>query len=135
MIKPGEMIMIPDLHRQGLSVSAIARESGFDRMTVRRYIERGSKLSALGHEVKLMPPAYVKPYVKRGKNDAVNAEANLRGGHAVDDALCSGHERKATIDHDASSFAGPPDPATHDARQHVARTPCRARDCRGTRAP
>src|SRR3546814_5730359 len=35
------MIMILDLHRQGLSVSAIARESGFDRKTVRRYIERG----------------------------------------------------------------------------------------------
>lgn len=41
MIKLGEMIMILDLHRQGLSVSAIARESGFDRKTVRRTIERG----------------------------------------------------------------------------------------------
>jgi transposase len=33
------------------------------------------ELIALGHDVKLMPPAYVKPYVKRGKNDAVDAEA------------------------------------------------------------
>ena len=33
------------------------------------------EVSALGHEVKLMPPAYVKAYVKRGKNDAVDAEA------------------------------------------------------------
>ena len=33
------------------------------------------ELSALGHEVKLMPPAYVKPYVKRGKTDAADAEA------------------------------------------------------------
>ena len=32
-------------------------------------------LTELGHEVRLMPPAYVKPYVKRGKNDAVDAEA------------------------------------------------------------
>jgi len=32
-------------------------------------------LSGLGHEVKLMPPAYVKPYVKRGKTDAGDAEA------------------------------------------------------------
>lgn len=32
-------------------------------------------LAALGHEVKLMPPAYVKPYVKRGKTDAADAEA------------------------------------------------------------
>ena len=33
------------------------------------------ELTALGHEVKLMPPAYVKPYVKRGKSDAADAEA------------------------------------------------------------
>ena len=32
-------------------------------------------LAALGHEVKLMPPAYVKAYVKRGKSDALDAEA------------------------------------------------------------
>src|SRR3546814_18563195 len=38
VIKLGEMIMILDLHRQGQSVSAIARESGFDRKTVRRNI-------------------------------------------------------------------------------------------------
>ena len=33
------------------------------------------ELAALGHEVKLMPPSYVKPYVKRSKNDAADAEA------------------------------------------------------------
>src|SRR5271163_4252714 len=32
-------------------------------------------LIALGHTVKLMPPAYVKAYVKRNKNDAADAEA------------------------------------------------------------
>jgi transposase len=32
-------------------------------------------LSELGHEVKLIPPAYVKPYVRRNKNDAVDAAA------------------------------------------------------------
>ena len=32
-------------------------------------------IAALGHEVKLMPPHYVKPYVKRNKNDAADAEA------------------------------------------------------------
>lgn len=33
------------------------------------------ELSAMGHEVRMMNPMYVKPYVKRGKNDAVDAEA------------------------------------------------------------
>ena len=33
------------------------------------------QLQALGHTVRLMPPAYVKPYVKRQKNDAADAEA------------------------------------------------------------
>jgi len=32
-------------------------------------------LQRLGHEVRLLPPQYVKPYVKRGKNDAADAEA------------------------------------------------------------
>src|SRR5256712_10341192 len=33
------------------------------------------ELQVLGHTVRLMPPAYVKPYVKRQKNDAADAEA------------------------------------------------------------
>ena len=32
-------------------------------------------LMSFGHDVKLIPPQYVKPYVKRGKNDAADAEA------------------------------------------------------------
>ena len=47
MIRLGELVMILDLHRQGMSVSAIARQVGLDRKTVRRYIARG-----------LAPPAY-----------------------------------------------------------------------------
>jgi len=33
------------------------------------------QLQSLGHTVRLMPPSYVKPYVKRQKNDATDAEA------------------------------------------------------------
>ena len=33
------------------------------------------EIGALGHDVRLMPAAYVKPYVKRQKNDAADAEA------------------------------------------------------------
>ena len=35
----------------------------------------GRELQRLGHEVRLIPPAYVKPFVKRQKNDATDAEA------------------------------------------------------------
>ncbi len=40
--------MILDLHRQGLSVSAIARQTNVDRKTIRKYIERGLEAPAYG---------------------------------------------------------------------------------------
>src|SRR5215468_9716373 len=44
----------------------------------------GRQLAALGHEVKLIPPAHVKPYVRRNKTDAADAaaicEAAMRPG-------------------------------------------------------
>ena len=33
------------------------------------------EVAAFGHDVRLMPPSYVKPYVKRNKHDAADAEA------------------------------------------------------------
>jgi transposase len=33
------------------------------------------ELNKLGHEARMMPPAYVKPYIRRQKNDAADAEA------------------------------------------------------------
>jgi transposase len=47
VIKLGDVVMILDLHRQGLSISVIARELGIDRKTVRRTIAGG-----------LEPPGY-----------------------------------------------------------------------------
>ena len=46
----------------------------------------GRQLQAMGHEVRLMPPSYVKPYVKRNKTDAADAEA-----------ICEGHVRQAGV--------------------------------------
>ena len=48
VISLGELVVILDLHRQGLSVSAIARTTGFDRKTVRKYIERGLEAPVYG---------------------------------------------------------------------------------------
>ena len=44
----GEIVLIHDLKRQGLSVSAIARKLGLDRKTVRRHLERGMEPPAYG---------------------------------------------------------------------------------------
>ena len=87
-----------DLAKNYFQVHALASESG---LAVKRKLKRSKmceffsqiepcligmeacgsahfwarELKAMGHEVLLMPPAYTKPYVKRGKNDAVDAEA------------------------------------------------------------
>ena len=54
MIQLGELMMILELHRQGLSITAIARRTGRDPKTVRKYIERG-----------LEPPVYGPRHVGR----------------------------------------------------------------------
>jgi transposase len=48
VIQLGEVVMILEWHRQGMSVSAIARQSGLDRKTVRKYITRGLEAPAYG---------------------------------------------------------------------------------------
>jgi transposase len=47
VVRLGEIVLIHDLKRQGLTITAIARQVGLDRKTVRRYLQRG-----------LEPPAY-----------------------------------------------------------------------------
>ena len=48
MVQLGELMMILGLHRQGLSITAIARRTGRDPKTVRKYVERGLELPAYG---------------------------------------------------------------------------------------
>ena len=48
VVQLGELMMILDLHRQGLSVTAIARRTGRDPKTIRKYIERGLELPVYG---------------------------------------------------------------------------------------
>jgi transposase len=48
VVQLAEVMMILDLHRQGLSVTAIARRTARDPKTVRTYIERGLELPVYG---------------------------------------------------------------------------------------
>ena len=65
MIKLRELIVILDLHKEGLSVSAIAERTGLDRKTVRKYIARGVEPPQYGPRAprpRIMAPyeAYVR---------------------------------------------------------------------------
>jgi transposase len=93
------------------------------------------ELQALGHTVRLMPAAYVKPYVKRQKNDATDAEA-----------ICEAVARPTmrfvptkTTEQQAclmpSSGAPSIHPPADGGHQLDPRLPCRVRDHRPYRTP
>ena len=56
----------------------------------------GREIMQLGHDVRLVPPIYVKPFVKRQKNDAADAEAICEAAQRPDHALRGGEGGRAT---------------------------------------
>lgn len=71
-------------------------------------------LQALGHQVKMIAPQLVKPYVKRGKNDAADAEAIcMRGHEPAEHAFCAVQNGGAAGGPDAGGLARPADPPAH----------------------
>ena len=85
------------------------------------------ELQALGHTVRLMPPAYVKPYVKRQKNDMADAEAICEAvtpdQHAVRaDQDAGAAERLSAASN--SAFVNPPADGCHQCDPG---SPCRIR--------
>jgi transposase len=67
------------------------------------------EISALGHEVRLVPPAYARPFAKRGKSDSIDAEAVCEAGarpsmrfvpvkSAEAQALATLHRTRALLD-------------------------------------
>lgn len=62
MIRLGEAMMILELHRKGLSVTAIACRTGRDPKTVRKYIERGVEMPVYGPR-KPGRPGKLSPYL------------------------------------------------------------------------
>ena len=72
-----------------------------------------------GHQVRLMPPAYVKPYVKRNKRRPGRG-GDLRGGQPADDAVRARQERRAASDDGCSHHPRAVGAATHHDRQLAA---------------
>jgi len=91
------------------------------------------ELSRLGHDVRLIAPQYVKPYVKRQKNDANDAEAIAEAasrptmyypaGDAciAERAFCGDQDHGTTRTVDGTQNPRPVDRATHPDDQCVAR--------------
>ena len=65
----------------------------------------GREITSLGHEVRLVPPIYVKPFVKRHKNDAADAEASSEAAQRPTMHFVGGQDRSAAGAGDALSHA------------------------------
>lgn len=72
----GKVVLVKKLHRKQMLSFFTKLPScliGVEACGTAHYWAR--TLAAMGHEVRLIPPSYVKAYVKRGKSDALDAEA------------------------------------------------------------
>ena len=81
----------------------------------------GRAIRDAGHEVRLIPPAYVKPFVKRQKNDAADAEAIAEAASRPTMRFVAVKTEETTGARHAVSDTGSPGPSTHPADQCAAR--------------
>ena len=113
MIHLGELMMILDLHRQGLGVSAIARQLGIDRKTVRKYIKHGLKAPAYGprrpRPTRLAP---FEPYLR----ERVLAFPGLTGQRLLREIRARGYAGGYTAVTDFLREVRPPAETGHERR-------------------
>lgn len=93
----------------------------------------GREFEKLGHEVRLIPPVYVKPFVKRQKNDVADAEAiveaALRPTMRLVAVKTEEQQARAMLFRTRQIFVG----QRTQNDQRAARTSCRARFGRSQR--
>src|SRR6478735_9056374 len=71
------------------------------------------ELTVRGHDVRLLPAQYVKPYLKRQKNDAADAEAICKAVTPADHALRAGEDSPAAECDDAAPGSLDAQPPAH----------------------
>ena len=89
VIKLGELFMILELHRQGVSVSAIARQLGIDRKTVRVHIANG--VAQPVYKARPPRPRVVEPYVPYLR-ERIGAFPTLTGSRLLRELRERGYE-------------------------------------------
>jgi transposase len=113
VVRLGEVVVILDLHRQGLSVSAIARRIGIDRKTVRKYIERG--LEPPVYQARQPRPAKLALF-ERYLRERVAAYPELTGTRLLREIRELGYAGGYTRVKDALREIRPPTPAGFEVR-------------------
>jgi transposase len=80
----------------------------------------GRHIGALGHEVRLIAPTYVKPFVKRNKNDAADAEAIAEAASRPTHEVRGNRKRRKASGRDGVQDARSPGSAAHsDDQRHL----------------
>jgi transposase len=84
----GEIVMIHDLKRQGLSIAAIARTTGHDRKTVRKHLKRGLEAPVYGP--RLLQPGLLEPF-EDYLTERIRAHPGLSGKRLLRDIKALGY--------------------------------------------
>jgi transposase len=113
----GEIVLIHDLKRQGLTVSAIARKVGLDRKTVRRHLERGMEPPVYGPRApRPRQLASYEPYLR----ERIAAWPELTGKRLLREIRELGYEGCYSVLTDFLREARPPRPKPFERRFETA---------------
>lgn len=88
MIQNGELFVIHELNQQGLSISAIARQAGLDRKTVRKYLQQG--LTAPRYGPRAPRPQLLDPY-RAYLRERIEAYPRMRGTRLLREVRALGY--------------------------------------------